>query len=173
MSRWCVVAVFAVFLCVFCSVLWMTGCASGGGEERTEAALPAYPAGLSAESSPQEVAEVLINALDEEDSQVLLGLVAITHAVGEVDAIYRKYGRESDTSPAAVARLAASGWAATYAWFQPGATRVTGERVAGDTAIVDAQGVNSSTGTRRLLQIEMVREDGLWKVKPGLQSREL
>ncbi len=173
MSRSRVAKVLGVLLLAICSLPWVAGCGSGDGEEETEASLPSYPPGLSAQSSPRQVAEVLIAALDENDGRALLGLVAIEHGAGEIDAIYQKYGRESEQTPEQVARLTASGWGATYAWFQKGATRVTGERISGDTATVEAQGVNPNTGRPRLLQIDMVREDGLWKVKPGLQSREL
>ncbi len=174
MSWWRVAKVLGV-LPLMGSLAWAAGCASEGGKAETEAeaALPAYPPGLSAQSSPGQVAEALIQALDEGDGQALLGLVAIEHGAREVDAIYQRYGRESDKTPAQVAGLAVSGWRATYAWFRAGATRVTSERIAGDTATVEAQGVNPNTGRPRLLQIELVREDGLWKVKPGLRSRAL
>ena len=165
--------ILAVLLLAICSLPWMAGCGSEGGEEETGSSLPSYPATLSADSSPRQVAEALIQALDAKDGQTLLGLVAIEHGGSEVDAIYQKYGRESEQTPEQVARLTISGWGATYAWFQKGATRVTGERIAGDTATVEAQGINPNTNRPRLLQIDMVRENGLWKVKPGLQSREL
>ena len=170
-----VVKVLGVLLLAACCLPWMAGCGSGGeeAEEATEAALPSYPPGLSAQSSPRQVAEALIAALDEKDGQTLLGLVAIEHGGSEIEAIYQKYGRESEQTPEQVARLTISGWGATYAWFQKGATRVTDARISGDTATVEAQGINPNTGRPRLLQIDLVREDGLWKVKPGLQSREL
>ena len=173
MSRSRVLKILAVLLLAICSLPWVAGCGSEGGEEETEASLPSYPATLSADSSPSQVAEVLIQALDAKDGQTLLALVAIEHGAGDIDAIYQKYGRESDRAPEQVAGLAASGWGATYAWFQKGATLVTGERISGDTATVEAQGINPNTGRPRLLQIQLVRENGLWKVKPGLQSREL
>ena len=173
MSRGRMVTVLAALLLAICCLPWMGGCGGEGGEEETEAFLPSYPPGLSAQSSPRQVAEALIQALDERDGQTLLGLVAIEHGGSEIDAIYQKYGRESEKTPEQVARLTISGWGATYAWFQKGATRVTAEQISGDTATVDAQGVNPNTGRPRLLQIEMVRENGLWKVKPGLQSRDL
>ena len=163
----------ALFLLAICCLPWVAGCGSEGGEEETEAARPSYPPGLSAQSSPRQVAEALIQALDERDGQTLLGLVAIEHGGSEIDAIYQKYGRESDKTPEQVAGLTISGWGATYAWFQKGATRITGERISGETATVEAQGINPNTGRPRLLQIEMVRENDLWKVKPGLQSRDL
>ena len=174
MSRSRMAKVPGLLLLAICSLPWVAGCGSSGGEEdETEASLPSYPPGLSADSSPRQVAETLIQALDAKDGQTLLGLVAIEHSGSEIDAIYQKYGRESDRTPEQVAGLTISGWGATYAWFQKGSTRVTGERVTGDTATVEAQGINPNTGRPRLLQIEMVRENGLWKVKPGLQSREL
>jgi len=167
------VTALAVLVCSLCCVLWVGGCGSSGGEEEAGVAVPSYPPGLSAESSPREVAETLIRALDADDQQTLLGLVAVKHSAAEIGAIYRKYGRESDMDPAEVARLAVSGWAATYAWFEVGATRVTGEWETGDTTTVEAEGLNPSTGRPRLLQIEMMREDGVWKVASGLESREL
>ena len=173
MSRGRMVTVLAALLLAICCLPWMGGCGGGGEEEEIEAALPSYPPTLSAASSPSQVAEVLIQALDAKDGQTLLGLVAIEHGGSEIDAIYQKYGRESDKTPEQVAGLTISGWGATYAWFQKGATRVTGERVAGDTATVEAQGINPNTNRPRLLQIDLVRENGLWKVKPGLQSRDL
>jgi hypothetical protein len=173
MSRSRVVKALGLLLLAICSLPWMAGCGSEGSEEETEAALPSYPPGLSADSSPRQVAEVLIQALDEKDGQTLLGLVAIEHGGSEIDAIYQKYGRESDRTPEQIAGLTVSGWSATYAWFQKGATRVTGEQISGDTATVEAQGINPNTGRPRLLQIDLVQENGLWKVKPGLQSREL
>ncbi len=156
-----------------CFVLLAGGCGGSGSGEVAAGALPPYPAGLSAESSPWQVASTLIRALDEDDDETLLGLVAVQHGAEDVDAIYRKYGREHESDPAEVARLAVSGWKGTYGWFRVGATQVRDEQIAGDRATVEARGINPNTGRPRLLQIEMVVEGGLWKVKPGLQSREL
>ncbi|MCJ7749481.1 MAG: hypothetical protein MUQ65_00045, partial [Armatimonadetes bacterium] len=117
-----------LFLLAICCLPWTAGC-GGGGQEETEAALPSYPPGLSADSSPRQVAEALIQALDAKDGQTLLGLVAIEHGGSYIDAIYQQYGRESDKTPEEVARFTISGWGATYAWFQKGATRVTGEQI--------------------------------------------
>jgi len=168
-----IVKMLALLLVAACCLALLFGCGSGGEESEPEATLPSYPPTLSAASSPSQVAEVLIQAFDSKDGQTLLGLVAVEHGGSEIDAIYQKYGRESDQTPEQVAGLAASGWGATYAWFQKGATRVTGEQIRGETAAVEAQGTNPNTGRPRLLQIDLIRENGVWKVKPGLQSREL
>jgi len=161
-------------LTFLCLTFLLCGC---GGEEAdregTTSAPPPYPTGLSAASTPRQAAEVLIEALDQKNGQVLEGLVAARHEAEQVDAIYRRHGRRHQTSLIEAARLAASGWSATYAWFEPGTTKVTGELIQGETTVVEARGRNPSTGRPRLLVIEMIREDGVWKVKAGLESSEL
>lgn len=163
----------------FCAAGAMCGCGGGdkegkpsaGGSPETPGATPApYPATLSASSSPEQVAAVLIKALDEDDGATLLGLVAVETANAEVEAIFQKHGKTSKIKRGNVAALAASGWKATYSFFEPGETHVTGHEIDGDTATVHATGRNGE-GSPTTLQINLVREDGLWKVKPGLESR--
>ena len=129
----------------------------------------AYPSGLSADSSPGDVARVLINALEAGDRRTLLGLVALEVATEEVAAIFKgrasKMGFDQDDVPA----LTVMGWSATYAFFEKGATEVTRETVTGDTATVLATGTVRS-GDSQTLIISLVREEEVWKVKPGLKS---
>lgn len=164
----------SVVAALACWVAVLGGCGGESAEMQAESqALPPYPSALSAQSSPSQVAEVLIQALDEGNDQVLLGLVAVKHEIEAIDSIYRKHGKEHETTPADGAALAVSGWKTSYTWYQPGATYVTGERTDGDTAGVWAQGINPTTGRARELTISMVWEDGVWKVAAGLQAREL
>ena len=132
-------------------------------------ALPPYPSGLSAESSPTEVAQVLIQALDADDNGTLLGLVAVNHEMAAVDAIHRKHGRRSRLKPESVSAMTAAGWRATYAFFQENETRIERETVKGDTAEVFAAG-KTPVGKARTLKINLLREGGLWKVRAGLES---
>jgi hypothetical protein len=162
----------AVLLTTFAAACLIAGCA-GQPEEESTPTLPPYPAELSAASTPSQVATVLIQALDAGDKQTLPGLVAAKHEVDQVDGIYRQYGKSHETPPETAAGMAVAGWVMSYEWFEKGATRVTGEDVSGDTAAVQAQGRNPHTGRARLLTIEVVREDGVWKVTGGLQSQEL
>ena len=129
-----------------------------------------YPAALSEVSTPREVAGVLVKALDEEDKATLLGLVAIKAAAREVEAIYQKYGKQSKIKPAGNAALAAGGWQATYSFVQAGQTQVKGEHITGDSAIVTAAAIGAD-GTPRTLTIKLVREDGLWKALPGIETQ--
>lgn len=164
---------FILACCIVLALVAVCGC---GGEEPGESgadAPPPYPASLSANSTPSQVAEVLIQGLDAGDQQLLAGLVAAKHEAEAQDEIYRKHGREHETSPADAARSLAAGWGMTYAWFEPGSTVVVSERITGDTAVVQAQGRNPTTGRPRELTIQMVREDGVWKAVGGLESREL
>jgi hypothetical protein len=162
----------AVLLTTFAAACLIAGCAAQPEEESTPT-LPPYPAELSAASTPSQVATVLIQALDAGDKQTLLGLVAAKHEADQVDGIYRQYGKSHETAPEKAAAMAVAGWVMSYEWFEKGATRVTAEDVSGDTAVVQAQGRNPHTGRARLLTIEAVREDAVWKVTGGLQSQEL
>ena len=156
------------------SVVVLNGCGGGGAEtETTGEVVPPYPSSLSAQRSPSQVAAVLIQALDEGNDAVLLGLVAVKNEVEAIDGIYRRHGKEHETPASDAARMTVSGWKLSYAWYQPGATYVTRETIAGDTAVVWAQGLNPTTGRARELTIDMVWEDGVWKVAAGLQAREL
>jgi len=151
-------------------VVAVSGCGrSGTDEEPSSGEAPEYPSTLSAQSSPEDVARVLIRALDEGDKATLLGLVAAKAATGDIEAIYRRYGRTSNTRPEAVAGLAAAGWRASYAFLQTGQTQIKREEVQGDAAAVFVTG-KSRDGRTATLKISLVREDGLWKVKPGLES---
>ena len=167
---------FAALVCIF-AIAGLTctrrsdneEAASGKSQEGQPAISLKYPSDLSAESTPKEVAGVFIRALDEDDGATLLGLVAAKAEAEAVNEIYRKHGKDADTSPETAARLAASGWKATYAFFQDGETEVVREAVTGDTADVFASG-KAPDGKERTLKIKLLREDGLWKVKAGLQS---
>jgi hypothetical protein len=160
-----------VTLCLVAALA--VGCGGGNGEEGPAAVtLPPYPSELSAASTPSQVAQVLIRGLDEGDGETLMGLVAVESAVEAMDGIYRDHGREHETPPEQAAALVVSGWRASYAFYRSGGTRVVEERVRGETAVVTAEGSNATTGKRRLLTADMIREDGVWKVQAGLQSRE-
>lgn len=132
-------------------------------------ALPPYPSSLSANSSPSEVAGVLIAALEADDDATLIGLVAVEDAKKNVDAIFNKYGKKSNANPADVAAMTAAGWGASYAFFKPGQTTVARETIDGDTAVVIADGF-IRRGDARELRINMIREEGVWKVRAGLNS---
>jgi len=152
------------------SLLLLSGC--GGEPDAAPSALPPYPSTLSDASTPTEVAQVLIAALDAKDTETLTALVAAQHAADDIDQIYESHGRSHETSPEKAAHTLVAGWLLSYAWFDPGRTRVVSERIQGQTAVVQAEGMNPNTGHTRTLIIELVREDGVWKVIGGLKSRE-
>ncbi len=147
----------------------------GGGKDGGKGSVPSYPASLSETSVPSDVAAVLIKALDEGDTNTLLGLVAVKAEAAAIDAIFRKYGRKHSAAPGQAAKLAAAGWGATYSFLKKGATEVVGEQVDGAQAVVRAKGQQrqgSPDGPPRGLEIRLIREDGLWKVRAGLKSVE-
>jgi len=164
------------FVTALCLVVLMQGCGRKGQEEQAgssstsqgqSATILAYPSTLSAQSSPEEVARTLIDALDTGRKKTLLGLVAVKQGSADIEAIYRKYGRESNTKPEAVAALAVAGWAGTCAFYVPGEIQVERQEVRGDSAAVFASGTTRG-GKRSTLEITLVREDGFWKVCPGI-----
>ena len=155
--------------------LMLSACGGKGQDEEApsdgeEAVAFEYPSALSAESSPSEVAQVLIQALDEDDTETLLGLVATKAGAEAIEAIFSARGRKSNMTPAQVAALPVSGWRATYAFFLTGETEVTREEVHADTALVFANG-KKPEGRSQTLKIKLIREDGLWKVRLGLQPQ--
>jgi hypothetical protein len=119
------------------------------------------------------VAQVLIQALDDGNEAVLQGLVAVKHEMEAIDAIYKKHGKEHKATPSAAVAMTVSGWKMSYAWYQPGATHVRSERISGETAMVEAEGLNPTTRRPRELAVTMVREDGVWKAAAGLRARDL
>jgi len=154
-------------------LLLLCGCGGGVETQSPSQELPPYPPSLSTSSSPTEVAQVLVAALDADDDRTLKGLVAAKHETDAINAIYEKHGREGSVSPNNAVNMAVAGWKLTYSWFRPGSTRIVSERLAGDTAVVEAEGVNPNTGRPRSLTIEMITEDNVWKVQAGLESAEM
>ncbi len=131
--------------------------------------ISAYGITLTRESSPREVAHLLVKGLDNEDRELLSKLVAVKHEMEEVKNLFREYGRAYKGSPEKVAASVAAGWMATYLFFQSGQTAVTDERIEGDKASVYATG-RKLNGEIRTLEIRMIREDGWWKVQAGLHE---
>ncbi len=142
---------------------------SGGSSEGQSSGLLEYPSNLSGDSSPEQVATVLITALDEKDKGTLLGLVATKAASAKIDAIFRKHGRARRTEPVKAAGLTVVGWGSTYAFFQNGQTKVKRQAIEGDNAIVFASGKRPD-GKAATLKIKLIREGGLWKIRAGLES---
>lgn len=149
----------------------VSGCKKSGEDQSSSPdAMPTeYPEGLSADSAVESVAETLIGALDGGDTEILKGLVAVKAETEAVEAIYRRHGRTSDMKPEQVEGMVVAGWRASYAFLQAGETVVDRTSVRGDTAAVFAS-VKRLDGTPGMLKIKFIREDGLWKVRGGLES---
>jgi hypothetical protein len=172
------IGTFAIVLAWAALIATALGCGGGGddGDEASTDGAPTavidYPEELSAASTPTEVAEVLIRALDEGDNETLGGLVAAKAEAEAINEIFAKHGRRGNTRPESAAALALSGWKASYATFRKGETEVEREVVDGDTATVFAKGV-LRIGQPQRLKIRMLREgppEGAWKVRAGLQA---
>ncbi len=167
-----------LFLAAVSLVVVVSGCGgdaddyesgSGGSSEGQSSGLLEYPSSLSGDSSPEQVAAVLIKALEERDKDTLLGLVAAEAAARQIDAIFRKHGRARRTEPVKAAGLTVVGWSATYAFFQNGQTKLKRQVIEGDNATVFASGKRPD-GKPATIKIKLLRENGLWKVRTGLES---
>ena len=143
--------------------------AGDGADESAAAPSLLYPATLGPESAPEDVASVLVQALDDGDQATLLGLVAVAAESQAVSAIYERHGKTAEIKPQAVARMTAAGWQATYVFCQKGETEVVSASVEGDTAVVNAT-VKRPDGIPGRLRIMLTREDGVWKVCAGLKT---
>jgi len=145
------------------------GCGGDAEDAASEDTGIPYPASLGPDSSPSDVAKLLIEALEADDEGTLVGLVAAKAETANLNAIFERRGREGNVTPPKAAALAAAGWSATYSFLKPGQTRVRRHEIHGDKADVFATAVNRG-GETRTLKIEMIREDGAWKVLAGLEN---
>jgi hypothetical protein len=129
-----------------------------------------YGITLTRESTPEEVAQLLIKGLDNKDTGLLKQLVAVKYETEAVDAIYSKYGKKSSVTPEKAAGLAVAGWQATYAFFKAGQTTITKTEVQGDTATVYATAKGVTNLENRYIRINLVREDNWWKATAGIKE---
>jgi len=153
---------------VFLLFFVVTFITCGGKKQTAQINQPDSIAGygivLTEESSPRDVARLLIQALDNDDEQLLTKLVAVKYETRALKTIRRQQGAAGKKlSPEKIAVMTAAGWRGTYLSFTPGRTRITDEIICGDTAYVNIIAINLQ-GNELPLAIKMVHEDNLWKI---------
>ncbi|MEO0131262.1 MAG: hypothetical protein ABIK76_06190, partial [candidate division WOR-3 bacterium] len=114
---------FILFLIIIFS------CSQKKTEERKIEKIFAYGITLTKESSPKEVANLLIKGLDNEDEELLKKLVAVDYETKEIEKIFKNQGKKAKINKEEVADLTVSGWLLTYTFFQKGKTRVIEEEI--------------------------------------------
>ncbi len=154
---------FILFLIIIFS------CSQKKTEERKIEKIFAYGITLTKESSPKEVANLLIKGLDNEDEELLKKLVAVDYETKEIEKIFKNQGKKAKINKEEVADLTVSGWLLTYTFFEKGKTRVIEEEIEGDFAYVYASGIKPN-GKERTIEIRMVKEEGFWKIQAGLKE---
>lgn len=120
--------------------------------------------------SPKAVAEHLINALDKGDKATLASLVAVDAAKTEIKEIYAKRKQTPPLGDKKIGVFVTGFWRVTYGILVKGKTTVSKESIVGDRATVLAHGENKR-GVPKVLQIDLAREKGAWKVLPKLRIR--
>jgi len=157
-----------IILPIFLLFLILSDC--GKEEKKVTAAITySYPAALSESSTPSDVAQVLIKGLDEGDNKTLIGLVA-KESIEEIDAMTQKLRGNSKPKEGSGVAMIVAGWKMTCSFSQPSSTQVVNEDISGDNAIVYLLAHNATTGAEQHLEVKMVREEGLWKVKAGIET---
>ena len=152
------------------AALLLAGCApkkatSTASKEPTS--LSAHGHEITRDSAPAEVAQLLIDALEKSDNATLAKLVASQHSQSDTARITQ--GRkEFQTVVDNADALAVVGWKLKFATLKPATAKVASHSVEGEQAIVQIEAVNKQD-VPVTLTATLVREDGWWKVMPGVK----
>ena len=151
----------------------LTGCRDAG--DRAGPGQPVeisgYGVTLMETAAPAEVVKLFITALEHRDVELLKKLTAVEYAQEDIGRIFRRHGIKPGVSREQAAGFAVSGWLSIYAYFVEGRTVVGAATVEGETATVVATGLNRATGKEWVIRVGLLREDGWWKVKHGVNLR--
>lgn len=161
---------FKIFF-LFGLILIFSGCVSS--KKEADILLPqeisGYGITITKASTPQDVARLLIQGVDNKDEALLAKLVAVKDGKKKTEEIFAKYGRREKWPYDAVAKTAASGWQATYSFYDKFKTRIIEEKIEGELAFVKAAGINRVSQQERKFEIRLIKEDNLWRVRMGIQ----
>jgi len=150
-------------------ILIITLITCGGQRQTAQSNQPDTIAGygivLIKESPPQDVARLLIQALENDNKEILTKLVAVQYEARALTTTRRQLAAlgKKKLTPEKIAVMTAAGWCGTYLSFTPGRTRITDETICGDTAYVNIIAIDLR-GKEQPNAIKMVREDGRWKI---------
>jgi len=89
---------------------------------------------------------------------------------GEVNMQFRAKGIERRVTPESAARAAAAGLRLSCILLDPNSARVAGGSTDGGCAVVQALGSHFDTGKPMTLELQMIREDGIWRVQKALAA---
>ncbi len=151
------------------------GCTSTGCYESREAstrvefcsAISLYGMELTSESSPLEVAEVALVAIENEDLDSLVRLVATKRVIADVQKIIngnQAFRRSADDAPRTTAEVVAE----RINLLTPESRTVGKETIDGDEATVVVVGI--CDGEIRQQTLYFTRENELWKLVPSQRS---
>jgi len=87
---------------------------------------------------------------------------------GEVNMQFRAKGIERRVTPESAARAAAAGLRLSCILLDPGHARVVGGSTDGGRAVVQVLGSHFDTGKPMTLELQMIRENGIWRVQKAL-----
>jgi len=151
--------------CLALSAVLVAFIGYGCGGESASVGAP-YPSGLSAASSPEEVANVFIQALEGNSTDALLGLAAAKTEAKMRNEFFKSLGSDQTTTAKEQASTMVTDWGIAYGVFQKGSAKVADSETTGETAKVKVVGKKAEDGTPAEMAVRLIREDGLWKVQP-------
>lgn len=126
-----------------------------------------YGTELTSESHPVEVAAIALAAIENDDIDALVKLVAAKKVFADVMEITDgdlAFRRSADDAPRITAEVVAS----RIKSLQPDTRTIEGETIHGDSATVVIMGICDGAIQKRTLYF--AREDDLWKLVPSRRS---
>ena len=122
---------------------------------------------ITADSPPEEVARLLLAALEADDDETLAKLVATKRTSRDLAEITQ--GRkEFEKIRGRSSALAIAGWKLQFAALKPGTAEVQSHSVSGKEATVTIVG-KGRDDQPKTLTATLTLEDGRWQVMPGLK----
>jgi pyruvate/2-oxoglutarate/acetoin dehydrogenase E1 component len=148
----------------------LSGCRPSGVASPSKTNAAAQPTGgvaITRDSSPEDVAKLLIAAIEKSDTAVLAQLVASQHVRSDTQRITqgrKQFAKVVDNGDA----LAIVGWRAKFSFLKSGSAKVASHSIDGERATVLLEAVNKQDEPVSL-EVNLVREADLWKVMPGIK----
>jgi len=149
-------------------VIWLVllGSAAGCGSRESTASNaptgPSLPAGVSASSTPTEVAKVAVSLVEAGDQDGFASLIAADRVAADMQAITRGKSDFEEVRRDAVSLASKTIYRTIDALESP---RIVNETIDGDKSKCMLEGTLNGSVVQR--EMFLVQEDGVWKLVPS------